>query len=141
MCLIFLYFLNNPKYRLYKPCFMNNQKFSKSLLGLGVMVRVGIRIISWYVWYNFEKFIDCQKQSFIKSLYYCRTLRHSTYSITSELSLYLLFAVCNFVTHERCLADVIIPCVSIAMTLVKVSQSKFLYSANFNSFLVTYKTT
>ena len=25
---IFLYFLNNPKYRKYKPCFMNNQKFS-----------------------------------------------------------------------------------------------------------------
>ena len=37
---------------------MSNQKFSKSLLGLKVMVRVGVRIISWYIWCNFEKFIN-----------------------------------------------------------------------------------
>ena len=72
----FSYFLNNPKYRKYKTPFTSNQKFSKSLLGLGAMVRVGVRIISWYIWCNFEKFINCRTRSFIKSLYNCRT-RHS----------------------------------------------------------------
>ena len=29
------------------------------------MVRVEVRIISWYIWCNFEKLIDCRTQSFI----------------------------------------------------------------------------
>ena len=30
------------------------------------MVSVGVRIISWYIWCNFEKFIDYRTRSFIK---------------------------------------------------------------------------
>ena len=40
------------------------------------MVRVGVRIISWYNWFNFEKFINCRTQCFIKSLYKCRIVGH-----------------------------------------------------------------
>ena len=46
------------------------------------MVRVGVRIISWYIWCNFEKFIDCRTRSFTKSLYDCRTPRHFVKNIT-----------------------------------------------------------
>ena len=37
------------------------------------MVAVGVRTISWYIWCNFAKFINCRTLNFIKSLYDCRT--------------------------------------------------------------------
>ena len=41
------------------------------------MVRVGVRIISWCICFNFEKFIDCGTGSFIESLNDCRAPAHS----------------------------------------------------------------
>ena len=64
----FYIFSTIQKYWIYKPRFMSNRKFSKSLSGLGIMLSVVVRIISLYIWCNFEKFIDCRKRSFTKFL-------------------------------------------------------------------------
>ena len=44
------------------------------------------------------------------------------------MSIFLLFfTVCNIIVHEKCLKTVSLPCVSVAATLVKVSELVFVH--------------
>jgi hypothetical protein len=44
---------------------------------------------------------------------------------TSRLKWLTFISVCNIIVHEKCLKTVAIPCVSIAATLVKVTEDSF----------------